>query len=140
MKKTLLWLMLLVVSAGVHASTQVTVTIGSGGVHSHQPPHWHHRPPPPKPQPPLYPHYPPYYPYQQQIPVVVQPPLEPIAVESLRVGDRLPVDYRFNDYRVEDYAGHGLKRPSANQAWVLIGERYFLYNDKTHSILEVIQR
>ena len=59
-----------------------------------RPPHHHH------PAPPYYPYYPPYaYPNQT---VVVQQPLEPVAIENLRVGDRMPPDYRYSDYAVDD--------------------------------------
>lgn len=102
------------------------------------------RPPPrPHPRPPHYHHQgPPYYPqhvYPSQT-VVVQQPLEPVAIESLRVGDRMPPDYRYSDYAVDDYRGHGLNKPASHQRWALIAGQYYLYDLKRWQIKSIVQR
>lgn len=102
------------------------------------------RPPPrPHPRPPHYHHQgPPYYPqhvYPSQT-VVVQQPLEPVAIESLRVGDRMPPDYRYSDYAVDDYRGHGLNKPASHQRWALIAGQYYLYDLKSWQIKSIVQR
>ena len=97
-----------------------------------RPPHHHHQ------GPPHYPYYPQHvYPSQT---VVVQQPLEPVAIESLRVGDRMPPDYRYSDYAVDDYRGHGLNKPASHQRWALIAGQYYLYDLKSWQIKSIVQR
>ena len=97
-----------------------------------RPPHHHH------PAPPYYPYYPQYvYPSQT---VVVQQPLEPVAIENLRVGDRMPPDYRYSDYAVDDYRGHGLNKPASHQRWALIAGQYYLYDLKSWQIKDIVAK
>ncbi|UOO91061.1 RcnB family protein [Vitreoscilla massiliensis] len=102
------------------------------------------RPPPrPYPRPPHHHPVPPYYPYYPVYPsqtVVVQQPMEPVAIESLRVGDRMPPDYRYSDYAVDDYRGHGLNKPASHQRWALIAGQYYLYDLKSWQIKSIVRQ
>ena len=135
----------------LHASAETlppvfnsSISSGSGS-HAGKP----NRPYPDRPRPPPRPHprpphpVPPYYPYYPVYPsqtVVVQQPMEPVAIESLRVGDRMPPDYRYSDYAIEDYRGHGLNKPASHQRWALIAGQYYLYDLKSWQIKSIVRQ
>lgn len=136
MKNRLLAILALCVAGGTYAKSVKPIYYDGG---YQQPRPERPRPPPrPHPHPPIH-HYPHYYPsYPSQ--VEMEQNREPIAINSLRVGDRLPGDYRFNDYVVNDYQGHGLSRPSSNQRWALIAGSYYLYDTKSYNIVDIVRQ
>ena len=144
MKANLWGGLLCVVALNVPAETVWSITSSPSQPTQQQ--HRPHRPYPDRPRPPHHHHQTlPYYPYYPQHvypsqTVVVQQPLEPVAIESLRVGDRMPPDYRYSDYAVDDYRGHGLNKPASHQRWALIAGQYYLYDLKSWQIKDIVAK
>ncbi len=55
-----------------------------------------------------------------------------------RRGDRVPFDYRSRQYVVDDWQGHGLRRPPRGYHWVQNGGDYLLVAITTGIILELL--
>lgn len=53
-------------------------------------------------------------------------------------GDRVPFDYRSRQYVVDDWQGHGLRRPPRGYHWVQNGGDYLLVAITTGIILELL--
>ena len=53
-------------------------------------------------------------------------------------GDRVPLDYRSKQYVVDDWQGHGLRRPPRGYHWVQNGSDYLLVAITTGLILELL--
>jgi len=53
-------------------------------------------------------------------------------------GDRVPQDYRGKQYVVDDWQGHGLRRPPRGYQWVQNGGDYLLVAITTGIILELL--
>lgn len=57
---------------------------------------------------------------------------------DLRRGDRVPPAYGGYQYVVEDWQGHGLRRPPRGHHWVQVGPDYVLVAVATGIILELL--
>lgn len=57
---------------------------------------------------------------------------------DFRRGDRMPLDYRSKQYVVDDWQGHGLRRPPRGYHWVQNGGDYLLVAITTGIILELL--
>jgi Ni/Co efflux regulator RcnB len=59
-------------------------------------------------------------------------------VPDLRRGDRVPPAYGGYQYVVEDWQGHGLRRPPRGHHWVQVGPDYVLVAVTTGIIMELL--
>ena len=57
---------------------------------------------------------------------------------DFRRGQRLPNDYRNNQYVVDNWRAHGLKSPARGQHWVQVGGDYLLVSIATGVIASVL--
>ena len=62
----------------------------------------------------------------------------PWADRGLHRGDRVPQDERAKQYVVDDWQGHGLRRPPRGYHWVQNGGDYLLVAITTGIILELL--
>jgi Ni/Co efflux regulator RcnB len=53
-------------------------------------------------------------------------------------GERLPAEYRNQQYRVDDWRGHRLSAPPRGQHWVQVGGDYVLAANNTGIILQLL--
>ena len=81
------------------------------------------------------------WPDQRPDPRYVQPHEQgrrPWADRGLHRGDRVPQDERAKQYVVDDWQGHGLRRPPRGYHWVQNGGDYLLVAITTGIILELL--
>ena len=81
------------------------------------------------------------WPDQRPDPRYVQPHDQgrrPWADRGLHRGDRVPQDERAKQYVVDDWQGHGLRRPPRGYHWVQNGGDYLLVAITTGIILELL--
>jgi len=57
---------------------------------------------------------------------------------DFRRGDRVPQEYRSRQYVVDDWRGHGLRRPPRGYHWVQSGGDYMLIAITTGIVLELL--
>ena len=52
-------------------------------------------------------------------------------------GDRIPEEYRRDQYSVGDWKANHLRRPSRGEHWIHVGDRFMLVRDRNGVVLDL---